>query len=223
MKINQKQKELIKIYIVLFAIIVATMNWSHVSWMFNYRELAGLTQDFFYPQQDSKVLAESSVSKISDSTTVPTQTQKAFYSQEDSLEIPAIGLTTSVVRGQTTDVAALEKNLDKGAVVYPGSVNPGKDGQMIILGHSAPPGWPHIKHDWVFTDINNLKTGDEITLYSDHARYVYRVINKEIIHKGQDITIGNITDRNILTLISCWPPGKDQDRITVSAEYVPGG
>lgn len=217
MKINQKQKELIKIYIVLFAVLFSIMNWDRVSWIFNYHALAGIAHDFLYPQQDSKVLAESNVSKNSNTSTQ--NNQKAFYDRENSLEIPSLGLVTSLVKGKTTNVASLEKDLDNGVVYYPGSVDPGKNGQIIVLGHSAPPGWPRIKHDWVFTDINSLKPGDQIILYFDNARYVYSVTDKEIIHKGQDIAVGEVTNKNVLTLISCWPPGKDQDRIAVSAEY----
>lgn len=223
MHINKKQKELIKIYIVLFAVIFTFINWGSVSWLFNYRALSGFAHDFLNPQQDSKILAESNVSESSNIQTQAQQAhQKIFYDRPNSLEIPAIGLVTAVVKGRTTDIPSLEKDLDKGVVVYPGSVDPGNDGQTIILGHSAPPGWPKIKHDWVFTDINNLTPGDQIIVYFNNAKYVYRVTSKKIIKKGEDLPVNETPATNVLTLISCWPPGKDQDRITVSAEYEQG-
>lgn len=214
MRINQKQKELIKVYIVIFAVIFSIINWDRVSWLFNYRAMSGLVQDVLYPQQNGKVMNQSDVIPNSN---LPSPAQKNFYNRENYLEIPAIGITAPVVRGRTTDIRGVKEELDKGVVYYPGSVEPGKNGHIIMLGHSAPANWPKIKYDWVFSNINNLKNGDTIALYFDNARYTYRVFNKEFIHKGQDLSVGEVTDKNVITLISCWPPGKDQDRIAVSA------
>jgi len=73
-----------------------------------------------------------------------------------SLSIPSLSLTTPVVIGRSTDNNILHQDLDSGAVFYPGSVMPGKAGQIIILGHSAPPNWPRIKHDYIFSQIEDL-------------------------------------------------------------------
>ena len=70
---------------------------------------------------------------------------------------------------------------------------PGENGQIVVLGHSAPPGWPHIKHDWVFKDISKLQTGDQIILYFNNKQYIYNVISKDIINKVDflvDRTVG---------------------------------
>jgi len=111
------------------------------------------------------------------------------------------------------------KDLDAGVVFYPGSVYPGQTGQMIILGHSAPPGWPTIKHDWVFTDLDKLSVGDTVLIDVNNKQYTYIVKQKDIIKKGADVpTNSSVTTNNVLTLISCWPPGKDYQRIAVQAE-----
>jgi sortase A len=111
------------------------------------------------------------------------------------------------------------KDLDKGVIYYPGSVYPGQVGQIIILGHSAPVGWPKIKHDWVFSNLEKLEIGDSIMIDLNNKQYTYIVKKKAIIAAGADVPAYN-SDINVLTLISCWPPGKDYQRIAVQAELL---
>ncbi len=222
MTINKKQKELIKAYIFIFILMFTIINWDNVSWMFNYREVSGLVHQFFSPYEDSELLVAASTVKIPPrQSVIAVETQKTYpYSQKDnSIEIPALALVTPLVIGQNTNVADLEKDLDKGAVYYPGSVLPGENGQIVVLGHSAPPNWPHIKHDWVFSEINNLNAGDLIYMYFNNRQYSYQVTEKMIIKRGQEVGGNGLTGKNnILTLVSCWPPGKDYQRIAVYAE-----
>lgn len=220
MNINSKQKELIKVYAVIFAVIAVVMNWNSVSWIFNYRALSGFIHDIVYAPGGGKAAAASNVA--SNSASLSVNAQKDSYVRPNSMEIASLNIAAPIVWGRTTDVTALTKDLDRGAVIYPGSVDPGKNGQTIILGHSAPPGWPRIKHDWIFSDLNNLKAHDEIAIYLDNARYTYRVTGKKIIKRGENLAEGGPNNKNMLTLLTCWPPGKDQDRLAVSAEYVPG-
>ncbi len=209
MKINKKQKELIKVYIFLFIVIFIAMNWDSVSWMFNYREVSGLVYDFFNPYQDSDLLVSANTTMVSApplTTTNPVQAQKTYPHSDkgNSIEIPSLNLVTPLVIGESTDIPTLEKDLDQGAVYYPGSVLPGQVGQILVLGHSAPPGWPIIKHDWVFTDIDKLNIGDTVMLYFNNAQYTYRIIKKDIVPKGQDVGSDTLNGKNnILTLVSC--------------------
>jgi LPXTG-site transpeptidase (sortase) family protein len=87
------------------------------------------------------------------------------------------------------------------------------------LGHSAPPGWPNIKYDWVFTNLDKLAPGDTILIDLNNKQYKYVVKSKTIIKRGADVpTDGLAANNNVLTLISCWPPGKDYQRIAVVSE-----
>jgi LPXTG-site transpeptidase (sortase) family protein len=88
----------------------------------------------------------------------------------------------------------------------------------VILGHSAPSGWPKIKHDWVFTDLDKLAPGDTIFIDLNNKQYTYAVKQKTIIKRGEEAPQDGLSaDTNVLTLISCWPPGKDYQRIAVQA------
>jgi LPXTG-site transpeptidase (sortase) family protein len=227
MRINSKQKELIKVFAFLFFLAFIIMNWDSVSWIFNYRELSGLAYDFFNPYQDEAVSVSAytvptpTIPVISNSVAEQTVQASVNYDLGSSLVIPAINVNTPVIFSASTDVPSLEKDLDKGAVFYPGSVLPGQSGQMLVLGHSAPVNWPHIKHDYIFSDLEKLSVGDSITLYFNGQAYVYEVKEKKIIDQGQEVTYDrSLSPDNALTLVSCWPPGKNYKRIAVTATLV---
>lgn len=228
MTINKPQRELIKIYLLLFVAIFTIINWNTVSWMFNYRVVSTLAYDFFNPYEDSQLLVGAVSAKTPQQNTVKTVAQAPIvpviknypYTQKDnSIELPALGIVAPLIIGQSTEIPALEKNLDKGVVYYPGSVLPGQPGQIVVLGHSAPTGWPKIKYDWVFSKIESLQAGDQVLVYFNNRQYTYLVKEKSIIEKGQDVgTAGLDGKNNMIVLVSCWPPGKDAKRIAVYAQ-----
>ena len=55
----------------------------------------------------------------------------------------------------------------------------------------------------------------------NNKQYTYVVKKTDIIKRGGDVpTDSAISNTNVLTLISCWPPGKDYQRIAVTAELL---
>ncbi|OGZ64596.1 MAG: hypothetical protein A3A98_03510 [Candidatus Staskawiczbacteria bacterium RIFCSPLOWO2_01_FULL_40_39] len=220
---NKKQKEFTQIFTFLFLASFVIINWNDVSWLFNYRAISGLTYDFFNPYQNKGILANASNEPTLPSVNPKTEIKNfyAYSDKQNSLEIPSIGIATPLVIGTSTDQGILGKDLNNGAVYYPGSVTPGEKGQGVILGHSAPPNWPRIKYDWIFTNINNLNYNDKVILYFNNREYIYRVRGKDIIEAGQEVGANDLVAKNnVLTLISCWPPGKDYKRIAIHAELV---
>lgn len=209
------------IYLASFLII----NWNDISWIFNYRELSGLVSDFFnpYPSIDASTIDGYFYLGTSQNNLASAQNIKEvktnYTDKQNILEIPKISISVPIVFSNSANKALITKDLDSGVVYYPGSVYPGQVGQIIILGHSAPPGWPKIKHDWVFTDIDELMLGDTILINLNHKQYTYIVRQKTIIERGAEVPVNGLNaNNNNLTLISCWPPGKDYQRIVVHAE-----
>lgn len=223
-KINRKQKSLIKIYIALFIVMFFVINWDTVSWVFNYRVMSGLIGGFFSPYPESALLASATGIALEPQLPSPApEIKKAYpYSPKaNSIEITTIDIEAPIVIGQTTDIKTITKDLDRGVVYYPGSVLPGENGHIILLGHSAPPNWPKIKYDWVFSKVNDLNPGDEVSVHFNNTKYTYRVTEKAIIQPGDNVVPKGLTGKNnILTIISCWPPGKDYKRIAVQAELI---
>jgi LPXTG-site transpeptidase (sortase) family protein len=225
-------KKILKVAVVIYLASFFIINWNDVSWVFNYREVSGLVSDFFnpYPSIDASTINEyfypnhSLPAQAGQNPAVPETIKEAktvYTDKQSTLEVPKLSLSVPIIFSASNNKALITKDLDSGVVYYPGSVYPGQAGQIIILGHSAPPGWPTIKHDWVFTDLNNLAEGDKILIDLNNKQYTYIVKGKKIIQRGADVPQENLNaNNNILTLISCWPPGKDYQRITVTAELV---
>ncbi len=207
-------KKLWKYFIPLFLIAFVIINWSDVSWIFNYRAVSRAFSDLF-PSSNQEVQTDYSVNDFQ----APDRAQvKEYQTKEGSIEIPKIGITAPLVFAESSDQKDLEKALDLGVVHFPDSVLPGQAGQTIILGHSAPPGWPRIKYDWVFTDLNELVEGDNIYVFFNNKKYEYIVTRKAFLERGEEVSQDGLTKNiNMVILISCWPPGKDIQRIAVEA------
>lgn len=202
----EKIKIFYKPFILAFLIAFLIINWSSVSWVFNYQAVLRYTSDFF--QKDE---SQNQVVKITN--------KFEEVKKENSIEISKIGITAPLVVNKSLSDSAVYKSLDTGVVYYPSSVLPGEIGQTIILGHSAPENWPKIKYDWVFSRLNELVEGDKIIIYYNNKEFTYSVIKKIFLNKGQDIPQNNLTNsKNIVVLVSCWPPGKDLHRIVVEAK-----
>jgi len=204
-------KKLWKVFIVLFLTLFIIFNWNEVSWIFNYRVVSGLLSDFF-KRSDKEGQKIDFHNDFADD-------RYDYYERENGLEIPKIGISAPLVFTATAGQKEIEKSLDAGVVHFPDSVLPGQAGQTVILGHSAPPGWPKIKYDWVFSRLNELVEGDEIFVFFNNRKYEYIVSRKVFLEKGEEISEEHLTNnKNVLVLISCWPPGKDIKRIAVEAD-----
>ena len=204
--------------------IVLVISWNNISWLFNYRQMSVLINDFFSPYPESSLFVSAdqnlnSINKnISLGTNVPIAKNFPYTSKSNSIQIPQIGIEAPIIIGQSKDNLQLKNDLDKGTVLYPGSVLPGQSGQVVVLGHSAPPNWPKIRYDWVFSDLNSLVSGDKVIVNFNNKQYTYTITRKEIVKKGSEVSIEGFDPKdNVLTLISCWPPGKNYERIVVQA------
>lgn len=210
MKLKKEEiKKLIKPFLVVFLISFLIINWNEVSWIFNYKVISRAISDFFQknniqPLPNNPVERENQLSKFE------------YTEKENSLEIPKIEIEAPLIF--VSDEKEVYKSLDRGVVHFPNSVLPGESGQTIILGHSAPPDWPKIKYDWVFSRLNELNEGDEVFVYFNNRKYSYAVGQKFFLDRGEEIPERNLaSSKNRLILISCWPPGKDYKRIAVEA------
>jgi len=204
MRKMEEIRQLWKPFLIIFFISFLILNWNNISWIFNYRVISQTIANFF--QKDNSL--KSGVS----------ETIEFEYSEkENSLEIPKVEVSAPLIFVE--DIDEVHKTLDKGVVHFPDSVLPGEKGQTIILGHSAPPNWPDINYDNVFSRLNELEGEDEIFVYFNHQKYNYSVIKKIFLERGEEIPENTLTNSdNMLILISCWPPGKDIRRIAVEAK-----
>ena len=211
-----RNKKLWKYFIPLFLIAFIIFNWDNVSHFFNYRYVSSRVSDVFETKEQEAQISHSGNS-VRDSDK---ETDIQYYEKkEGSIEIPKIlgPRRISLVFTESSDPADLEKALDLGVVHFPGSALPGQAGQTILLGHSAPPRWPEIKHDWVFSDLNNLVAGEVVYVFFNNKKYEYAVTRKFFLERGEEVPTALTNNKNMLILISCWPPGRNIQRIAVEA------
>ena len=124
-----------------------------------------------------------------------------------SLELPAIGLSTTMFEGVTLSA------LDRGPGHWPGSALPGQVGNMVVAGH-------RMSHDHPFRDLDRLAPGDEMILTDAAGRHVYRVVSTEIV-QPEALWILDQTTASTATLFACHPKGSTRQRIVVHLELQP--
>ena len=208
-EIKGESKKLWKFFVFLFLISFIIINWSDISWIFNHKVIWRQLSDFF---EKNKTQA----TEMFDEKKAKTD----YFDNEGSIEIPKIGVKAPIVFSENNSEEDFEMALKKGVLHYPESALPAEEGTIVILGHSAPPNWPKIDYDWVFNDLNELSSGDEIYIYFNQSQYIYRVTQQFFLNPGQNVPQSLTNSKYMLNLLSCWPPGKDQKRIAVEAELI---
>ena len=119
------------------------------------------------------------------------------------IQIPAISVDVPVVQGDGWE------QLKKGVGQHIGSPNPGENGNMVLSAHNDVFGE-------IFRDLDKLKSGDNITIFTNLRTYTY-VINQNRIVLPSQVEVMSPTSDAVVTLISCYPYMVDNRRIVVSA------
>lgn len=102
------------------------------------------------------------------------------------------------------------------------SALPGTVGNTVMSGHNNIKGA-------VFRDLDKLKVGDKLTVYTSETSYTYTVTQAMIVEekfaskeqKLKNATWMAPTNDNRLTLISCWPRNNNTHRVIVVARPTP--
>ncbi len=191
-----------KPFLFIFLLSFVILNWNDISPFLNYKLISGELGKIFQKNEKNSFLAQAAKEK---------------FPEEGIIEIPEIGVKAPIVFTQEEN---LTEALKRGVVHYPQSVLPGEKGIAIILGHSAPPNWPKIDYDWVFSRLNELNSGDKISVGISDQKYIYKVTKKIFFNSGEEISTELTNSKSVLFLISCWPPGKNFKRIGVQAQLI---
>jgi sortase A len=119
------------------------------------------------------------------------------------IQIPAISVDAPVILGDGWE------QLKKGVGQHVGTPNPGENGNMVLSAHNDVFGE-------IFRDLDKLKTGDTITIFTNLRTYIY-VINQSRIVLPSQVEVMAPTSEAVITLVSCYPYMVDNRRIVVSA------
>jgi len=119
------------------------------------------------------------------------------------IQVRAISVDAPVIQGDGWE------QLKKGVAQHIGTPNPGQNGNIVLAGHNDIYGE-------VFRDLDELKLGDAIILFTSQRQYTYVVTGTRIVMPTQ-VEVMDPTPNPTLTLISCHPYLVDNHRIVVSA------
>jgi sortase A len=123
--------------------------------------------------------------------------------QAQRITIPEIDVSAPIVQGDDWE------SLKRGVGQHIGSPNPGQPGNLVLSGHNDIFGE-------VFRHLDQLNTGNEITIHTQSRAYTYTVTDTLVVAPNY-VDILAPTDNATLTLISCYPYLVDSQRIVIQA------
>lgn len=125
--------------------------------------------------------------------------------QANQIRIPALNVFAPIVQGDGWE------QLKKGVGQHIGSANPGEKNNVVLTAHNDVFGE-------IFRDLDKLKPGDQVILYTSQHSYTYLVTRTIIVEPNQVDVMAPGKDA-IVTLISCYPYMVDKKRIVVTAQF----
>ena len=139
--------------------------------------------------------------------------------QPERIVIEKIGVSSPIMNPDTTETSALDAELKKGVVRYPGSGFLNEDSNMFLFGHST--GLKNVRNKAyeAFNNLDKLNVGDVISVYAKDSVYEYRVTSVSLA-KAEEALVTFSTGKKTLTLSTCNTFGKKEDRFVVTAEFV---
>lgn len=113
------------------------------------------------------------------------------------------------------------EELKNGIVRYPGTAKPGEAGNAFIFGHSSNYPWVKSKYNDVFALLDTLKNGDEIIVYYNQKKFVYKVTERAVVKPGDTKVLKNRDPKKKeISLMTCWPIGTTLERLIIFGELV---
>jgi sortase A len=104
------------------------------------------------------------------------------------------------------------KTLDKGIWRWPRSSTPDKGGNTVFIGHR----FTYTNPRGVFYFLNKIKLSDEIGVFWNNKKYLYKVTSVSQVPPN-DTAIEDNTPQPELTLFTCTPLWLPKDRLVIVA------
>ncbi len=138
-----------------------------------------------------------------------------------SIVIPKIGANARIIPNiDPSNEKIYLDALNKGVAHTLGTAFPGEGGHIFLFAHSTDYFWNISTYNAIFYLLSKLENGDEVNIFYQGQRYVYRVIGSEVVDPSQVQYLTRKTNREFLTLQTCWPPGTTLKRLLVFAVRV---
>lgn len=132
--------------------------------------------------------------------------------------IPKVGANANIIPNvDASNEAVYLPVLQKGVAHVLGTAFPGENGHIFLFAHSTDYFWNVGTYNAVFYLLYKLEKNDEVDLFYKGQRFTYKVVSKQIVDPSQVEYITRKTNKEFLTLQTCWPPGTTLQRLLVFA------
>lgn len=136
-----------------------------------------------------------------------------------SLVIDKIGATSAIIEGvDPYNSVAYQKALSHGVAHAKGTKLPGQGGNIFLFAHSSVDLFMAQQYNSVFYLIHHLDSGDIIKIWYQNQEYDYQVSEKKIVSQSDVDYLTKASPTEVLTLMTCWPPGTNLKRLIVIAK-----
>jgi sortase A len=141
---------------------------------------------------------------------------------EFGIVIPKLGANAHVIANVDPYIPAIyQQALTRGVAHAKGTALPGDPGNIFLFSHSSVNFYTATVYNSVFYLIHKLERNDEIFLYYNNVKYVYRV-DEIIFADPKSVSyLSGKTKEQTLTLMTCWPPGTTLQRLLVITKISP--
>ncbi len=147
-----------------------------------------------------------------------------FLTPEDpdfSIIIPKIGANAKILANvDSADENTYLPALQKGVAHALGTAFPGESGHIFLFAHSTDYFWNVGTYNAIFYLLHKLEIGDEVNLIYKGQRFLYRIIGKTVVNPSEVEYLTRKTEKEFLTLQTCWPPGTTLKRLLIFATRV---
>jgi len=148
---------------------------------------------------------------------IPSYIPEIKSEEGNYLKIPKIDVNVPII-WDVEEEQILEK-LKDGVVHYRGTSHPGEGGNIFIAGHSSNYFWIKSDYNNIFALLDKLVNGDRIEIKKGSKSYFYDVVDNKVV-SPKEVEYLNQTNKETLTLMTCWPPGTSLNRRIVQAQFV---
>lgn len=163
-------------------------------------------------------------------TYIPLATQELRYSvhaipkdivpvdKKFGIVIPKLGANAHVIANvDPYNSGEYQYALTKGVAHARGTSVPGAMGDIFLFAHSSENFYEALQYNSVFYLLPKLGIGDKIFLYYNDAKFTYAVTGQKLVEPKDVSYLSGNQQLQTLTLMTCWPPGTNIQRLLVFA------
>jgi LPXTG-site transpeptidase (sortase) family protein len=133
--------------------------------------------------------------------------------------IPKISANAKVIADvDPNDSKVYQKALTEGVAQASGSALPDEPGNVFLFSHSGQDFLEANRYNAVFYLLGKMEVGDEIFIFYQTQKMSYKVREKKVVAATDVQYMAKESQKNTLTLMTCWPAGTTWKRLIVIAE-----